>query len=242
MLLVCAMATAHAARVTDMAENGALRLDDDRVVTLRGVWLPDEFHAAAQALAVGREVELQSEMRDRHGNLQAMMMTDGQSLQALLLAVGLAQVRPQVGMDDVMERFYAAETIARDKGLGVWASTDNGLRTPANVAQRIGHFAVAQGTVVDVATAKGTTYVNFGDDWRTDFTLALAPGLTRTMKVKDWVGRTVRVRGWVQSYNGPLIAITNKYQVELLFMPIVSDKHEGAPRDSTAESGTGEGG
>ena len=63
-------------------------------------------------------------------------------------------------------------------------------------------------------------YLNFGPDYRTDFTIAIA---RRDLKLfgrdfdgKALEGKTLRVRGWLKSVNGPMIEATHPEQIEMV--------------------------
>ncbi len=82
-------------------------------------------------------------------------------------------------------------------------------------------FELVEGRVLDVATVRDRTYVNFGADWRDDFTLSLASRVRRLFEregfdLESLEGRTVRARGWIKTYNGPMIDITHPEQIEVL--------------------------
>jgi len=56
-------------------------------------------------------------------------------------------------------------------------------------------------------------YVNFAEDWRHDFTIAiarkdLAAFETAGFDLERLAGARVRVRGWVEWWNGPMIKAT----------------------------------
>ena len=68
---------------------------------------------------------------------------------------------------------------------------------------------------------RGRGYLNFGENWREDFTVSIAPRDRRRFEaagiaVEDYEGRLVRVRGWVDSFNGPMIEATHPEQIEVL--------------------------
>jgi len=68
---------------------------------------------------------------------------------------------------------------------------------------------------------RGRLYLNFGQDWRTDVTVSVRSAALRTFppearEAVHWQGRSVRVRGWVQRYNGPLIEADHPEAIELL--------------------------
>jgi hypothetical protein len=63
--------------------------------------------------------------------------------------------------------------------------------------------------------------LNFGPDYKTDFTVTIAPTemrLFRREKIdpRELVGRTLRVRGWLGSYNGPEMELLTPSALETL--------------------------
>jgi hypothetical protein len=80
---------------------------------------------------------------------------------------------------------------------------------------------VVQARVRDVAEVDGRVYLNFGADWRTDFTVTLAPRTARLfaeagVAVQAYESKRVQVRGWLERYNGPLIEATHPEQIRKL--------------------------
>ena len=78
-----------------------------------------------------------------------------------------------------------------------------------------------EGRVLDAAVVRGRVYLNYGADWRSDFTVTLAPKVRRAFEAEGldpeaYEGRTLRVRGWLKSFNGPMIEVTHPEQIELL--------------------------
>ena len=66
-----------------------------------------------------------------------------------------------------------------------------------------------------------TFYINFSRDWKTDFTVSVTSekrlAFSRQgINLMGLNGKTIRVRGWVRNYNGPLIEITHPQQIEVL--------------------------
>ena len=88
-------------------------------------------------------------------------------------------------------------------------------------ADHLNRFALVTGRVRKALVVKGRGYLNFGDDWRTDFTIAISPKARRIfergeMDISAYTGKRVRVRGWVKRFNGPMIEVTHPEQVEIL--------------------------
>jgi micrococcal nuclease len=82
-------------------------------------------------------------------------------------------------------------------------------------------YQLVEGVVAAVGEAGGRIYLNFAKDWRSDFTIVVEgsdAGAFRTagMELKTLAGKSVRVRGWVEWRNGPMIAASHPEQIELL--------------------------
>ena len=110
---------------------------------------------------------------------------------------------------------------ARAARRGIWAHPFYAVRTAAEAARHIGGFELVEGRVREVAIVRGRAYLNFGADWREDFTVTLAPAERRRFEAEGFAPelyrwRLVRVRGWLKSYNGPMIEATHPEQIEVI--------------------------
>jgi hypothetical protein len=85
----------------------------------------------------------------------------------------------------------------------------------------VGTFQLVVGRVLSTDLRDGRAYLNFGTDWKTDFTVTISPDDMKTFRRMgvdplDYQGKLVRVRGMVQWLNGPEIEVGNPKQIELL--------------------------
>ena len=86
-----------------------------------------------------------------------------------------------------------------------------------------GSFQLIEGRVTDAVRIKGQVYLNFGQDWRSDFTITLKAKVARQfakagvdpLSLKGRMVR-VRVRGWLKKYNGPMIEASHPEQIEVI--------------------------
>jgi len=162
------------------------------------------------------------QIRDRHGRESALIVVQGKPVQLYLLRAGLTRFTgfPSSVDDGLRMAFLAAESEARSGGKGLWGDPWYSVFTPETAPQRDG-FAVVEGTPILVAHTRSMVYLNFGDDWRTDFTAGIE---TSVLKSKIWdgwdvdtlVGRPLRLRGWMRRYNGAFMTLTNPDQIEIL--------------------------
>jgi endonuclease YncB( thermonuclease family) len=158
--------------------------------------------------------------RDRYGRTIAQVFADGTWVQAALLQVGEARAAPDRASGPCATALLAAEAQGRERRLGQWRS---GFRVldPDGIRNRVGSFQVVEGSVVTASVTRGRAFINFGADYRTDFTVTVDPVDMRTFRqakfdVRGLAGKRVRVRGWVEFYNGPEITIATPAAIEVL--------------------------
>jgi hypothetical protein len=84
-----------------------------------------------------------------------------------------------------------------------------------------GRFRIVRGRVQRVAPTERYGYLNFGADWRSDFTVRIAPELADSLPgvgldLAGLAGRMVEVRGLVLEAAGPLIELSHAEQIRVL--------------------------
>jgi len=162
---------------------------------------------------------------DRHGRLLAHLhRQDGTWVQGEILRRGMARVYSFPDNRASVADMLALEQAARDAKRGIWGLRYYAVRTTDDIGELTrlaGTFQLIAGRVAKAVKIKGTVYLNFGDDWRKDFTITLKSKTVRlfTKAGIDPValeGRVVRVRGWLKKYNGPLIEVSHPEQIEVI--------------------------
>ena len=226
--------------VAAVVDGDTLTLDDGRVLRLAAIVAPkhgsprdeplaDAARGALSQLALGQGVVFAFGDRhmDRHGRLLAQVWvaaadgTPGPWLQEALLAAGFARVDSTPDVRARVPELLRIEDAARRAGRGLWADPAYRPRTPEDVGAVLDSFEIVEGRVVEVAVSSRRGYVNFGTDYKTDFTLALDAASLRLLQdagvsLESLRGHRVRARGWVRWFNGPLIDITHPEQIEIL--------------------------
>jgi endonuclease YncB( thermonuclease family) len=217
-----------ATKVARVLAGNLVELGDGRVIRLAGIRLPSDggelaAQAALAALVQGRAVRFEpaGQGSDRYGRLVAQVWRDdGVWLQGALLEQGLVQVQTRPGEIARAAEMAAREHAARSAGTGIWADPRFAVR-PADQLDGVAGFQIVQGRVVRVAPTKRYVYLNFGADWRSDFTLRVASGLARSLKkagldLEALTGRDVELRGYVLEAGGPLIELSHREQIRIL--------------------------
>ncbi|MDD9990648.1 MAG: thermonuclease family protein [Rhodospirillales bacterium] len=234
------LATDAEARAIEVIDGSTVLLDDGETVRLAGIEAPrpvrgetapeadtlsNEARQALSALVHGRRVGLAAgdAPRDRYGRLRAHLVRsdDGTWVQGALLAAGLARVHSLVDDRAAAAEMLAIERRARAARLGIWSLPRYGVRAAGETVNRLHSFQLVEGRVESAAVVRGRGYLNFGDDWREDFTVSIGPRDRRRFEsagiaIEDYEGRLVRVRGWIDSFNGPMIEATHPEQIEVL--------------------------
>lgn len=226
------IAKAHIVRVE---KNGALILADGRAALLEGVRLPqgsadhapgflaDEALATLSDLAKAAPLQLAATppKQDRYDRVRVQAFGTAW-LNVAMLEKGLARVAIAPDRQECFPELYSAESRARTKGLGLWASPAYRIRTPAIGPEDAGSFQIVEGRIAHVDARPGRAFIDFSDDAQHGFSAVIAPEDRKAFRdldpaLADLAGRRVRIRGLVQVYNGRQeIPLSNPVQIELL--------------------------
>jgi micrococcal nuclease len=221
--------------VAEVLAGDLLRLADGRAVRLAGIRVPadgdgdstgwaERARAELSRLLDGQEVRLAptEAAHDRYGRLVGQIeRRDGLWVQGALLEAGLAQVQTRPGEAARAEAMLEIERGARAARRGLWAEPGFAAREASAAPARTGRFGIVQGQVVRVAPTERFVYLNFGADWRSDFTVRIAKELARRLAssgldVDGLGGRRVEIRGLVLEAGGPLIELSHPEQMQVL--------------------------
>jgi micrococcal nuclease len=234
----CALPVAEEAGVAAITDGGSFDLADGRHVRLAGVQAPmlslgrsnvadwplaGDAKAQLAKLILGKRAALAFDDRsvDRHGHLVAHVFVGGEWIEGRMVGEGLARVRTQWDVRKCAAALLAREREAREAKRGVWALPFYAVRKPEDLDRDVGTFQIVEATVAAAVERRDRIYLNFGPDYRTDFTATISPRDARRMakEKKDplaWRAKRVRIRGWVALLNGPEIELTHPEQIEVL--------------------------
>lgn len=258
----CALEPGSTRTVTRIIDGETVALDDGREVRLIGALAPRarDANAAPGAwpleeaaktslaeITLGKRVELAfgPAREDRYGRHLAHLFVNenGRRLwvQGEMLQLGLARAYALPSVDACLAALVANEAIGRTVEAGVWASR---VYDPVEadkilvlLAQR-GTFQIVRGRVASFSKTKSAGYLNFGTDWRTDFTVRIPKRIiTAQPQLAALEGRMIEVRGWIERRNGPMITITHAAALSVLGegeteAPVASGSTSKAPRET----------
>jgi endonuclease YncB( thermonuclease family) len=239
----CAGEDGGSSVVSEIRGGDTLILGDGRSLRLAGALIPrrgvggdsgpgarEETERVIAGLLLGQRaaLHLDAGRRDRYGRLLAQIFIekDGQRVwvQHQIISSGLARVISSRDSRLCIAELLAAENAAREARRGYWGTGLFAVR-PAGAEDLLAglaqNYEIIEGRVENVAEVRGRTYLNFGRNWRRDFTAAISSEAARLFpgeadSLAKLKGRLVRVRGWVENVNGPSINLTHPEQLEIL--------------------------
>ena len=178
-------------------------------------------------LIEGRRVTLKFETteRDRYKRLLAHVYKGKKWINKEMISSGLAHVYTfPDNRGAKINSLIQAEQIARDHAYGFWKTARWTVRNTDRLDDDtlIGKYQLIQGKVKNVAEVKGITYLNFGNDWRNDFTVEIPKKFKKYftesgIKPKTFYqGKELLVRGVLKPVNGTLITATHPEQLTII--------------------------
>ena len=242
-LLPRGLAAGETHKVIEVVDADTVRLDNKRQVRLVGLqgpklplgrpnyptWpLAPEARAHLVKLIGDAPLTLHygGAREDRHGRILAHLTTppdeNGQAtwIQGAMLQAGFARVYTFDDNRALIPEMMALEAEARAAKRGIWADKYYRIRQLDDLAGTTDSFQIVEGRVLQVGLSRDRAFLNFGPDYKTDFTVAIAKrdfkNFGRGFDPKRFDGKLVRVRGWVEAINGPSIDVTHPEQIELL--------------------------
>ena len=204
-------------------EAGTLELADGRSVRLVGVEQVD-LSALQGVLGAAATLYPGELLQNRYGQIPAhVVLDDGTWLQEKLVREGKALAMPSYeSRMDYLGPLLSAERLAREHKAGIWSPGREVVVCADDAKRAFDGFAIVRGRVLEAANVRGTTYLNFGEDYRKDFTvkiskktLKILPEDIRRLAEERNPGQLVEVRGYVFYSGGPMIEVTSPAQITL---------------------------
>ena len=142
-------------------------------------------------------------------------------VQGALLSSGHARVFALAPATDCLDELMTHERLAFEARQGLWSNAAYQVRAAGDVHSLMRYrntLQLVEGIVSEVADVKGRVFLNFGEDWRSDFTAGIEKGRNADGP-KDFAslkGERIRVRGFLERRNGPYIELSHPSQLEIV--------------------------
>jgi endonuclease YncB( thermonuclease family) len=234
--LACDISPRESGRIAAVIDPVSFELADGRELRLEGLgpprapsrhngpwpYLGDATAEVSDLVDDGALTFAATEAPDRYGRIIAQVwLENGTWLNGALARQGLARVETTADQRRCAAEALRLEADARAARRGMWRLSAYEVRDAMEAGAFTNDFQILEGRIAETAEVRGRIFLNFGTDWRTDFTVTIAPGDARKFAEAgrdplSWAGRAIRVRGWLEWYNGPMIEASHPEQIELL--------------------------
>ncbi len=221
-------------RLARVLSGNVFELQDGRVVRLAGVVAPrpparsmvgqplwQEAKSQLQEILQGHDLIFQQAAHDRFGRIISHVMAGYEErwVQGQMLRRGLARVKTSAQDHSRARLMLRLESEARAAKKNIWQYEFYRVRQPDDLDADFGSFQIVAGKIISVANGRNNTYLNFGRNWRQDFTAQANRKVTRAftragIRLSRLSGRRVRVRGQILPQNGALIKLDHPSQLE----------------------------
>lgn len=194
-------------------------------------WIPKiqicgkEAKTYNQKLVEGKRVRLEYDQkkRDDYNRILAYVWSDGVLINGELLRKGLALVDVRSPNRKHQKMFFNFQREARDFHRGIWGKIEDHTFPYQEAFKLIGEIGVVQGTITSVNTGREKVYLHFGKNVEKDFTgiiykdnLQIFPWDSKDL-ARSFLGRKVKIYGFVKNSEGPAIIISAPSQVDILY-------------------------
>ena len=239
--VTCHLTAGEPGTVAEVVDGDTLILADGRVVRMAGVEAPkphlamdganiDEFaraaHDALEGFVAGARIEIRlgEFSRDRHDRTLAQVyLGDGTWLQEAMVEAGFVRVRPFAGDFSCLGDLVKHERGARDMARGLWRSAEYSVVSAydPSLIERKGLYVLVEGWVVSVGHGNRVDFLNFGRNWRHDFTVIVGSSLAGRfadsgLPIDGLAEQRVRVRGVIEESGGSAIRLNDPGEIEVL--------------------------
>jgi micrococcal nuclease len=165
-------------------------------------------------------IEFDVEKYDRYGRILGYCFVGDSFVNARLLAEGYAVLStrpPNVKYTDV---FLQEQLNARGNKMGLW-----GVYETIGVDEAddfINQIRTVRGRVLDTYNSHKAVFLNFGPDYKTDFTVVIFNDCVRFFRDAGiepdifYKGKVVEISGRIKAYNGPEIIVCIPQQIQVV--------------------------
>jgi micrococcal nuclease len=239
LLPVCSTARETDYKVTQILNGKSFVLASGDTVRLAGIAVPnvqeastatrsgrsgeplgEEAKQALEKLISNQSITLQltDKKRDRHNRLLGQAYAGSTWLQGAMLNEGYAMVYSFSDTPhDLTQKMLAEERSARAAKRGIWSHPYYRIITPEETPEYINRFKLVEGKVESVRMSHGNIYINFFKEWKGRFALFISRKHAEAFagsNLNALEGKTIRVRGWINYHNAPMINLSHPGEIE----------------------------
>ena len=179
--------------------------------------LPQPYAQAAcdfnRKMVEGKSVKVEFDVQkmDKYGRLLGYCFTNNTLVNARLLEEGLAVLYTYPPNVKYLKVLLESQARARNKKAGIWS--DLKAISPDQAHNYIDQIGTVKGRVLTTYKSAKCTFLNFGRDYKNDFTVVIFPSSypyfnRRGINPEQYYrGRVIEVTGRIRRRNGPEIIV-----------------------------------
>lgn len=229
-----------AAYVSEVIDGDTVKLKNGRLIRYIGIDTPEisqklngewrlnpqpmsrEAKKFNEAMVLHNEVtiEYDIEKTDRYDRLLAYVYVNGKMVNEQMVHEGFAFLLCIPPNNKHNERLHTALKDAYSKKKNIWKYADTHVIDSSRAHEYIGTLATVQGKILHVGKSKKASYLNFGSNYKKDFTGVIFTGsksqLPYDFEISSLKGKNVRIFGMIKEYNGPEIIINSPEQLQII--------------------------
>ncbi|MFH1282324.1 MAG: thermonuclease family protein [bacterium] len=189
---------------------------------------PEDFALEAKSfnagLVEGKKVRLEYdvEKRDKYKRLLAYVFKDNIFVNAELLRQGYAALYTFPPNVKYTEEFVKFQEEARKNSRGFWKNKITGEISPEEAKKFINEVATVKGRVLSTFKTEKNIFLNFGRDYKTDFTIVIFERSFKEFYSAEidpetyYKDKLVSITGKIKEYNGPEIIANHPYEIKII--------------------------
>ncbi|MCP4393667.1 MAG: hypothetical protein GY804_05295 [Alphaproteobacteria bacterium] len=200
-------------RASNVENNGNFKLSNNKTFKLEGITLNNKGKKTLSSAINNKDMTIWVNKNhiDRHQRNVGQVITNHNTwLQCELLKAGQAITNTTQNSKKITKDLYNCENPNIIKQFQVKSE---------NASSAIGKYTIVTGKIYSTYQSQKNFFINFDKDWKTDFSVMINNKIMKqcapTILEKFSTGQTIKVRGWVEKYNGPIIKLTHCEQIEL---------------------------
>ncbi|MCF7873099.1 MAG: thermonuclease family protein [Candidatus Omnitrophica bacterium] len=165
-------------------------------------------------------VEFDIDKKDRYGRLLGYCFINDNFVNKELLEKGYATLYTYPPNVKYVEVLAKAQKQARQSNRGMWGVYQ--AISPQQAHRFINQIRTVKGKVLTTYQSNKCTYLNFGPDYKTDFTVVIFNNTLdyfhqNGINPADFYrGKTIEVSGRIREYNGPEIIINSPEEIRVI--------------------------
>jgi len=233
---------AHAETVKYVYDGDTFTTTDGKKVRLLNINTPEtaKKNKSSEPYAIKAKKELEKlvnkkevilkfdeEKKDKYKRLLAYVyLKDGTFVNKEMLQSGFAHLYSFPNNISKFDELKIAEDEARNKKRGLWGhkrwQTQDANSIKPVEKFRFGKYQTFDGNVIGVTKVRNKTFLNFGHNWRNDFSVEINDKYLKYFTKKNinpetaYLNKKLRIRGILRPVNGALISVTHPQQIEIL--------------------------